>query len=537
MKNIRKPIEKIMISVNDMTIAKKTTLLFVIMVVGMLFIGSFAHLSIKRIKADLDTLYEKRMVPVISLEKIKDIYRINILDTLRDIESQLISAKDGESVILLAQELIRRDWSEYKAGIDIDKSGWISNKIKSTDLKEDKRTKKLENVTIDVIEKKIRQIDYILIEIFNLFDRNMTKEALSLLRDDLYPSIKSINIHLTQLISLNLEIASRGKQRTEIAYKKTFIWILFATIGTIFVAALLAIVILQNIRRLHEKLADMVDKKTKELQDLNSALEEKIAFEVEQSRQKDQIMFRQSRLAAMGEMVGNIAHQWRQPLNAIVLVIQSFKMKSMLGKLDDEFIDKQVNEGIKLGDSMSKTIDDFRNFFNPNKRKEIFCINRVMKEAIDLIRPYYENFGISINFICKNDFEVLGYPSEFSQALMNLFSNSKDILKEKKEREKYIEIIVKVQNNSSYGEILIIDNGGGIPEEVVDRVFEPYFTTKHQSSGTGIGLYMTKEIIGKHMNSSIEVENISHKFGKDKNIYHNCACFKIKMPIKQKEDV
>ena len=522
-------------SIDNMTIARKTSLLFLNMVVGMLFIGSFAHMSLNRIKGDFDILYDKRMVPVIHLEKIKDIYTVNILDTLRDIESSHISVKDGESIILLAQELIRRDWSEYKTSLAIDETDWMVDMAQSVGLiniKNNKSTKTLEDDMIHSIEKKVIKIDYILVEIFNLFGRNHTADAFNRLQDDLYPSINSINIHLTQLISLNLEAASSGKHRTEAVYENTFEWIVAATVGTIAVAALLATVILRNIRLLHGQLARMVDAKTKELQDLNSALEDKIALEVEQSRQKDQIMFRQSRLAAMGEMVGNIAHQWRQPLNAIVLIIQSFQMKQMLGKLDDKFIDSQVDEGIKLATSMSRTIDDFRNFFKPNKIEENFGAKRAIKESIDLVQHYYEKQDIKMNLICEEDFETLGYPNEFSQVMMNLFSNSKDVLKDRENQEKYIEIIVN--QDSKNGEILVIDNGGGVPIEVIDRMFDPYFTTKHQSSGTGIGLYMSKEIIEKQMHGSIEVENISHKFLEDEKVYEKCACMKILMPINKK---
>ena len=525
-------------SIDNMTIARKTSLLFLIMVVGMLFIGSFAHMSLNRIKGDFDILYDKRMVPVIRLEKIKDIYTVNILDTLRDIESSHISVKDGESIILLAQELIRRDWSEYKTSLAIDDMDWMvdmAQSVRLINLKNEKKTKTLEDDMIHSIEQKVRKIDSILVEIFNLFGRNHTGDAFERLQDDLYPSINSINIHLTQLISLNLEAASNGKQRTEAVYDNTFEWIVAATIGTIAVAALLATVILQNIRLLHGQLARMVDAKTKELQDLNSALEDKIALEVEQSRQKDQIMFRQSRLAAMGEMVGNIAHQWRQPLNAIVLIIQSFQMKQMLGKLDDKFIDSQVDEGIKLATSMSRTIDDFRNFFKPNKIEENFSAKRTIKESIDLVQHYYEKQDIKMNLICEEDFETLGYPNEFSQVMMNLFSNSKDVLTDKDNQEKYIEIVVKIDNESKNGKILVIDNGGGVPVEVIDRMFDPYFTTKHQSSGTGIGLYMSKEIIEKQMHGSIEVENISHRFLEDEEVYEKCACIKILMPINEKE--
>ena len=523
-------------SIDNMTIARKTSLLFLIMVVGMLFIGSFAHMSLNRIKGDFDILYDKRMVPVIRLEKIKDIYTVNILDTLRDIESSHISVKDGESIILLAQDLIRRDWSEYKTSLAIDEQDWmvdIAQSVNLINLKDTKRTKSLEDDMIHSIEQKIRQIDSILVEIFNLFGRSHTGDAFVRLQDDLYPSVNSINIHLTQLISLNLEAANNGKQRTEAVYENTFEWIVAATVGTIAVAALLATVILQNIRLLHGQLARMVDAKTKELQDLNSALEDKIAYEVEQSRQKDQIMFRQSRLAAMGEMVGNIAHQWRQPLNAVVLIIQSFQMKQMLGKLDDKFIDSQVDEGIKLATSMSRTIDDFRNFFKPNKIEENFSAKRTIQESIDLVQHYYEKQDIKMNLLCEEDFVTLGYPNEFSQVMMNLFSNSKDVLKNRENQKNYIEIIVNKDNEN--GKILIIDNGGGVPVEVIDRIFDPYFTTKHQSSGTGIGLYMSKEIIEKQMHGSIEVENISHKFFEDEKVYEKCACIKILMPINEKE--
>jgi signal transduction histidine kinase len=538
MKRISSPIKDFFGNIDDMTIAKKTSLLFLIMVVGMLFIGSFAHLSLNRIKNNFDILYTKRMVPAIRLERIKDIYTINILDTLRDIENSAISIKEGEEVIFLAQDLIRRDWHEYKASLEIDDSDWIVKIAKSWGLLPAvniEQRDSLEKDLIKNIEIKIKNIDDILLQMFNLFDREHTADAYNLLQEDLYPSTNSVNIHLTQLISINLESAGSGKDRTEAVYESTFEWIVAATIGTISVAALLATVILQNIRLLHGQLAKMVDEKTKELQELNADLEKKVLHEVEQSRQKDQIMFRQSRLAAMGEMVGNIAHQWRQPLNAIVLIIQSFQMKSMVGKLDDDFINSQVDEGIKLATSMSQTIDDFRNFFKPNKIAQTFSIKMAIKEAMELVEHYYNKIGIQMNLTCKDEFDIQGYPNEFSQVLMNIFSNAKDILKEKEDEKKYIEIVVSLdKEDENFGIIEVIDNGGGISEAILDRMFEPYFTTKHQSSGTGIGLYMSKEIIEKQMQGSIFAKNCSYKFKNDDELYEKCACISIKMPINKK---
>ncbi len=536
MKKINRPFKNFMANMDDMTIARKTRLLFFIMVVGMLFIGSFAHISINRIKGDFDILYNKRMVPVIRLEKLKDIYTVNVLGTLREIKSGYASVKDGKSIILLAQKQIKLGWSEYKSSLEIDDKDWmfdIAQSLKPVDIKNSEQTKSLESDIIYSIEQKTVKIDSILVEVFDLFEKNRTADGFERLQSDLYASVNSINTHLTQLISLNLEAASSGKRRTEAVYENTFEWIVVATVGTIAIAALLAMVILQNIRLLHGQLARMVDIKTRELQDLNSALEEKIVFEVEQSRQKDKIMFRQSRLAAMGEMVGNIAHQWRQPLNAMVLIIQSFQMKQMMGKLDDKFIDSQVDEGMKIANSMSSTIDDFRNFFKPNKKKESFSAVKVVQESMDLVQLYYEKIDIKINLICEEDFEILGYPNEFSQVLMNLFSNSKDALQERENQVKNIEIIVKQNSESKNGEILVIDNGGGVPTEVIDRIFDPYFTTKHQSSGTGIGLYMSKEIIEKQMEGLIEIQNSSHTFLGDKEICKKCAYMKILMPTKE----
>jgi signal transduction histidine kinase len=139
-----------------------------------------------------------------------------------------------------------------------------------------------------------------------------------------------------------------------------------------------------------------------------------------------------------------------------------------------------------------------------------------------------------MNLVCENDFETLGYPNEFSQVMMNLFSNAKDILKDK-ERNRNIEIVVNIDEDKKEGVISVIDNGGGISEEVQNRMFEPYFTTKHQSSGTGIGLYMSKEIIEKQMNGSIWSENVSYKFLEDDKVYAQCACINIIMLISEKK--
>ena len=537
-KIMNNPFSDFMGSIDGMTIAKKTTLLFLIMVIGMLFIGSFAHLSINRIKNNFDILYTKRMLPTIRLENLKDIYTVNVLDTIRDIEKGSISAKDGKVVIELAQDLIKLELEEYKNSLAIDESDWLIKLGRDWGMmiEESQQVKQVkeEDVLTSKIQLKIHTIDGILFKMFSYFETAQPQQAYTTLQNELYPSVYSINIDITGLINLNLESAKQRFVRTEIVYDNTFEWIVVATIGTIAIAALLAIVILQNIRLLHARLAHMVDEKTKELQELNYDLEQKVLYEVAQSRQKDQIMFRQSRLASMGEMIGNIAHQWRQPLNALVLVIQSFQMKRLAGmELSDEFIDKQVSEGLALASLMSRTIDDFRNFFKPNKNEEIFNIKETVLYSIKLVKEYYAKSEIELYISCAQELQIKGYPNEFSQVIMNLFSNAKDALDERNIEEKCIEVLVTKEGDNAV--VSVIDNGGGISEEVQDRMFEPYFTTKHKAAGTGIGLHMSKEIIEKQMRGSIGSTTLSYTFKNGKK-YDNCAVITIVVPLDKNEE-
>ena len=192
-KVMNNPFADFMGSINEMTIAKKTTLLFLIMVIGMLFIGSFAHMSINRIKNNFDILYTKRMLPTIRLENLKDIYTVNVLDTIRDIEKGIISAQDGKVIIELAQELIQIELLEYKNSLSIDESDWLIKLARSwglfkTGTKNDQQAKEESN-SIDKIEIKMHTIDGILYKMFNYFETSQTFEAYETLQDELYPSV------------------------------------------------------------------------------------------------------------------------------------------------------------------------------------------------------------------------------------------------------------------------------------------------------------------------------------------------------------
>ncbi len=234
--------------------------------------------------------------------------------------------------------------------------------------------------------------------------------------------------------------------------------------------------------------------------------------DISERKVKDELLIQQSRQAAMGEMIGNIAHQWRQPLNALGLVLQNLNFEYQMGTLDDEFMQRSVDKGQKLTQTMSKTIDDFRDFFKPNKLKEYFKISDVINSTIDLIGASYDNNSIKIVLNLDQEIEFHGYPSEFSQVILNILNNAKDVLVEKSIETKEVKISTFQKNSNII--INISDNAGGIPSDVIEKVFEPYFTTKEEGKGTGIGLYMSKTIIETNMKGSLSVinENNGAKF-------------------------
>ncbi|AXX86360.1 two-component system sensor histidine kinase [Malaciobacter marinus] len=273
------------------------------------------------------------------------------------------------------------------------------------------------------------------------------------------------------------------------------------------------------------EMANKIETLVKTQNDLNKSLEQKVEEEIEKQRKQEQLLIQQSKLAAMGEMIGNIAHQWRQPLNALGLVMQNMQFAYSMGDLDDKFMERSIKKTNILTSSMSKTIDDFRNFFKPNKTKEYFEINKTVKKAIYLIESTFEHSYIEIEKeFSKEDIEVYGYTNEFSQSILNILSNAKDALIEKKVEDAKVKIRVYKDKNSAI--VQIEDNAKGISEDIKDKIFEPYFTTKEEGKGTGIGLYMTKTIIENSMGGAIIVENIN--LG---------ACFTICVPLLIKEKI
>ena len=236
-------------------------------------------------------------------------------------------------------------------------------------------------------------------------------------------------------------------------------------------------------------------------------------------------MFQQSKMASMGEMLENIAHQWRQPLSLISTSASGMKVHKEFNTLIDEDFDHYTNTIIETTQHMSKTIDDFRNFFKKNKEKEKLNLKINLEKSLSLLESKFKSINITI---IKNmdDIEIVGLDGELMQSFMNIFSNAQDALLESKDNEKLI--FIDIYKEDDFAVVTIKDNAGGIPNDTIGHIFEPYFTTKHQAQGTGIGLYMTYEIITKHHHGTIEVKNSNFEYNDTK---YKGALFTIKLLI------
>lgn len=245
-----------------------------------------------------------------------------------------------------------------------------------------------------------------------------------------------------------------------------------------------------------------------ELKQLNDNLTIKVEEETNKRVLQEKLLIQQSKMATMGELLGMIAHQWRQPLNALAIGIQDAELSQRDGELDDEYMARFKQNSMSIIQQMSKTIDDFRSFFKPTKSKENINIYGSIEQVMRVMGPILTNDNIEVILPQKSECTVYGYKNELEQVLMVLINNAKDALLDKKVAHPYIKIQIDADNKESGNvKITVEDNGGGIAEDIIDRIFEPYFTTKEQGSGVGIGLYMSKEIIERQMKGSIAVKN------------------------------
>ena len=260
-----------------------------------------------------------------------------------------------------------------------------------------------------------------------------------------------------------------------------------------------------QLRGSNDLLEERVKERTEALNQLNLELDERVKAEVHKRNEQEQILIHQSRFAAMGEMIGNIAHQWRQPLNALGLLLQNIEYAYEMDMLDEAYINRTVEKGNRLTKTMSQTIDDFRNFFKPNKDSESFSVSSSLTMTMEMVRSSLENNMIEIVEDVDSSICMDGFPSEFSQVLLNLFNNAKDALVSNRSSGRTLSIRIFLEADNVH--IEIDDNAGGVPEAIIEKIFDPYFTTKEEGKGTGIGLYMSKAIIENNMKGRLLVKN------------------------------
>lgn len=242
------------------------------------------------------------------------------------------------------------------------------------------------------------------------------------------------------------------------------------------------------------------------LQRANDDLERRVSERTAELREKDQLLIQQSRMAAMGEMLGNIAHQWRQPLNVLGLKIQEIGLSYELGGFSKELLDDNIARTMEILQHMSQTIDDFRDFTAPDREKSLFSLNQVVAKTVSLIEESFREQGIAVEVDSSGEPMIDGYPNEYAQVLLNILMNAQDAFQERQTTAARIGI--RSFERDGRVVVTITDNAGGIRQEIMDRIFDAYFTTKELGKGTGVGLFMSKNIIEKRMGGRLSVRNV-----------------------------
>ncbi|MBU1927399.1 cache domain-containing protein [bacterium] len=295
-----------------------------------------------------------------------------------------------------------------------------------------------------------------------------------------------------------------------------FDFIVKASALIVLFVVLLSLLLSRKINKIFKHYQEEVKQRNFELQELNRSLEQRVANEINAHRNKDKMLIQQSKMAEMGDMLSMIAHQWRQPLNQISYVFMNIDSAYEYKELSKEYLDDKIKEANEQLEFMSATIDDFRNYFRPDKGKELVLVGDVVKKSITLMQNSLDMSGIQIKQISEGTDLTYVYKNEFTQVLLNLIKNAKDALVENKIKNP--KIVIRSTVTREKVRVEICDNGGGINETIIDKIFDPYFSTKDQKQGTGLGLYMSKMIIDEHLNGRLSVYNT--KYG---------VCFKIEI--------
>ena len=262
----------------------------------------------------------------------------------------------------------------------------------------------------------------------------------------------------------------------------------------------------------------LIAQTTSELEEINRTLERRVREEVEKNRQKDQMMLHQTKLAQMGEMISMIAHQWRQPLGAISATTNDLYLKVLMDSYDKVYFENKLQQIEKMSQHLSATIDDFRGFYKQDKERVHTHLHAIVQSVLDMVSVSLKNKNIDLRIALHDRSVIDTYPNEVRQVVLNLVKNAEDVLIENEVTKGYIKIDTFEEEGFVY--LVVSDNGGGVPERLKEQIFEPYFSTKLQKEGTGLGLYMSKLIVEEHCGGKIWVENSDEG-----------ARFKLRLPL------
>jgi PAS domain S-box-containing protein len=244
----------------------------------------------------------------------------------------------------------------------------------------------------------------------------------------------------------------------------------------------------------------------KQLEIMNITLERRVEEEVAKNREKDIMLIQQNRQAALGEMLDHIAHQWKQPINTISLIVQDIGESFLQDELSKEYVYETVEKILDIIEHMAQTIEIFRDFYKVEKEKTVFRIKESIDKALIFIEPALRFHAIAVELEADPELSAIGYPKEFAQVLLNILVNARDACMESGTVKPRVKINAFAEENSAV--VTITDNAGGIPDDIIGKVFDLYFTTKGASGGTGIGLHMSKNIIEKNMGGSLSAANV-----------------------------
>jgi len=301
--------------------------------------------------------------------------------------------------------------------------------------------------------------------------------------------------------------------------------ILTISIIVIILSTIVSVILSNLIKKIFKRYNHLIDNKNKNLKELNNSLEHKIKEEVQISHEKDSVIFEQSKLASMGNMIGNIAHQWRQPLSVISTASTGMIVKTQYNMLNDDELIKNCELINQNAQYLSQTIEDFKNYIKNDRVLVKFNLENNIQNLLSLVSASLQTHQINIILNLDKNIVLNGYPNELIQCMMNIINNAKDALLNIKDT-RYIFIQCKQVDDTV--EIIFKDNAQGIPKNVITQIFEPYFTTKHKSQGTGLGLSMTYNIITQGMKGAIEVKNATFLY---QDIKLTGAEFKITLPL------